>query len=220
MTAIFDSFLHFDLSIFEWVQSIQNNILDMFFKYYTMLGEAGILFIVIAIALLITRRYRKVGFAMIVALAIMVVGNNLILKNIFARPRPFNLDPDAYAWWFKVYVFPEIVEKPSSFSFPSGHSSSAFAVAFVAMFYSRKWGFINLFLAILMAFSRVYVEVHYPSDVIAGVLVGLIYALLAAIVVKLLYPVFDRTVRKIADRKKVPAADEGADPEAAEQEEA
>ena len=178
-----------------------------------MLGEAGILFIAIAIGLLITRKYRKVGFAMMVALVIMVVGNNLILKNIFARPRPFDLDPDTYAWWFKSYIYPDIVSRPDSFSFPSGHSSSAFAVAFVAMFYNRKWGFINLVLAILMAFSRVYVEVHYPSDVIAGVVVGLVYALLAAIVVRLCYPLFDRTVKKIADRKKVPAADDGVEGE-------
>ena len=202
MTQIFDSFLHFDLAIFEWVQSIQNGFLNMFFKIYTTLGEAGILFIGIAFALMITKKFRKVGFAMIAALAIMVVGNNLILKNIFARPRPFNLDPAEYAWWFKIYVFPEIVSRPSSFSFPSGHSSSAFAAAFVAMFYNRKWGSLLMVLAFLMGFSRIYVEVHYPTDVIAGIFVGLIYALLAAIVVKFLFPVFERICGKIEEKLK------------------
>ena len=209
MTQIFDSFLHFDLSIFEWVQSIQNSVLDMFFKIYTTLGEAGILFIGIAIALIITKKFRKVGFAMIVALAIMVVGNNLILKNIFARPRPFNLDPDQYAWWFDKYIYPDIVEKPTSFSFPSGHSSSAFAAAFVAMFYNRKWGGIIAVLAFFMGFSRIYVEVHYPTDVIAGIFVGLIYALLAAIVVKFAYPVFERIWDKIFGKKKAKEEAEG-----------
>lgn len=202
MTQIFDSFLHFDLNIFEWIQSIQNPILDMFFKIYTTLGEAGILFIGIAIALLITKKFRKVGFAIMVALVIMVVGNNLILKNIFARPRPFNLDPDQYAWWFDKYVYPEIVSKPDSFSFPSGHSSSAFAAAFVALFYNRKWGGFITILAFLMGFSRIYVEVHYPSDVIAGIVVGLLYALLAALVVKFAYPIFERIWNKLFGRKK------------------
>lgn len=200
MTAFFDNFLNFDLSIFQWIQSIQNSVLDMFFKYYTTLGEAGILFIVIAIALLITKKYRKVGFAMMAALAIMVVGNNLILKNIFARPRPFNLDPESYAWWFKSYVFPEIVSRPDSYSFPSGHTSSAFAAAFAAMFYNRKWGSLVMVLAFLMGFSRIYVEVHYPSDVIAGFFVGIVYALIAAVAVKLLFPVFEKIVAKIEEK--------------------
>ena len=206
MTAIFDSFLNFDLSIFEWVQTIQTPILNTFFKIYTTLGEAGALFIIIAIGLMITKKWRKVGFAMMVALVVMVIGNNLILKNIFARPRPFDLDPETYAWWFKVYVFPDIVSKPESFSFPSGHSSSAFAVAFVALFYNRKWGFATLILAVLMAFSRVYVEVHYPTDVIAGVFVGLLYALIAALIVRFTYQIFEKLWNKLfvkKDSKKI-----------------
>lgn len=206
MTAIFDSFLNFDLSVFQWVQGIQNEVLNMFFKIYTTLGEAGILFIAIALPLMLTKKYRKVGFAMMVSLVVMVIGNNLILKSIFARPRPFNLDPDAYAWWFKSYVFPEIVSRPSSYSFPSGHTSSAFAAAFAAMAYNRKWGSLVMVLAVLMGFSRIYVEVHYPSDVIAGFFVGIIYALIGMLLVKLFFPLYekilDALLAKLPSKKK------------------
>lgn len=206
MTALFDSFLNFDLSIFQWVQSIQNGFLDMFFKIYTTLGEAGILFIAIAVPLMLTKKYRKVGLTMIIALVVMVIGNNVILKSIFARPRPFNLDPDKYAWWFKSYVFPEIVSRPSSYSFPSGHTSSAFAAAFAAMAHNRKWGTLLMVLAFLMGFSRIYVEVHYPSDVIGGFFVGIIYALIGILLAKLLFPIYskilDSLIAKLPKKKK------------------
>ena len=127
MQALFDPFLHFDLSVFEWVQTVQGGFLDKLMVFITTLGENGIIFILIGLALICTKKYRKAGVAIIAALLVMEVGNNIILKQIFARPRPFNLDPAQYAWWHEIYKFPELVSRPTSFSFPSGHTSSAFA---------------------------------------------------------------------------------------------
>ena len=179
MTALFDPFLHFDLRIFEWIQTIQGTFFDKIMVVVTTLGEGGIVFILLALALICTKKYRKAGFAVLAALLVMEVGNNLILKEIFARPRPFNLaeaDPVKYAWWAQGYQFPALVSEPSSYSFPSGHSASSFAAAVMLTLQQKKWGWAALVLAALIAFSRVFLFVHYPTDVLAGALLGTLFA--------------------------------------------
>lgn len=206
MTALFDPFLHFDLRIFEWIQTIQGTFLDKIMVAVTTLGEGGIIFILLALALICTKKYRKAGFAVLAALIVMEIGNNLILKEIFARPRPFNLaetDPVKYAFWAESYRFPGLVSEPSSYSFPSGHTSSAFAAAVAVLWYDRKIGIPTTVFAFLMGFTRIYVEVHYPSDVIAGVIVGIVYALLGVLIMKYLYPYLEKLFERIAEKRKV-----------------
>lgn len=205
MQALFDSFLNFDLSVFEWIQSIQNGFLDVIMVAITTLGDSGIIFIALGLALLITKKHRKEGFAVLAALAVMLVCNDLFLKELFARPRPFNLfqiDPEKYAEWGDTYIFPELVHKPSSFSFPSGHTSSAFAAAIALLWHNRKWGIPLTVFAALMGFSRIYVEVHYCTDVLAGFVSGCVYALIAVVIVKFLYPVFEKCVENISKKLK------------------
>ena len=196
--AFFDKFLGFDLAVFEWVQGIQGKVMTAIMVTITTLGDEGIIFIALGILFLFFKKYRKVGFAILIALVVMLLCNNIILKDLLARPRPFNLfiiDPEAYSLWGgegAKYFFPELVHAPSSFSFPSGHTSSAFAAAFAILIYNRKIGIPMTFFAALMGFSRIYVEVHYCTDVIAGAFVALVYALIAAGIVKLIYPIFDK----------------------------
>lgn len=200
MANFFDTFLHFDLSVFSWIQSIQNPVLTTILKIITTLGDDGIIFILIGIILLCTKKYRKAGVAVLAALIVMEVGNNLVLKELFARPRPFNLaelDPVKYDWWAEVYKFPEIVSRPSSYSFPSGHTSSAFAAMVAVLWYDRKIGIPGTVFAFLMGFSRIYVEVHYCTDVIAGALVGIVYALLGVLIAKYLFPIIDKALSKL-----------------------
>lgn len=143
MDLIFDSFLAFDLSVFQWIQGIQNGFLDTVMVAVTSLGNAGAIFIVLGFILLFTKKYRKAGLSVLVALIIMLVCNDLFLKEFFARVRPFNLfesDPVKYADWGSVYIFPELVYKPSSYSFPSGHTASAFTAAVAVLWNSRKIG--------------------------------------------------------------------------------
>ena len=196
--AFFDKFLGFDLAVFEWVQGIQSKFMTALMVTITTLGDEGIIFIAMGIVFLFFKKYRKVGFAILIALVVMLLCNNIILKDLLARPRPFNLfiiDPEAYSLWGgenAKYFFPYLVHAPSSFSFPSGHTSSAFAAAFAILIYNRKIGIPMTFFAALMGFSRIYVEVHYCTDVIAAAFVALVYALIAAGIVKLIYPTFEK----------------------------
>ena len=204
MQTIFDSFLDFDLSVFQWIQSIHNDFLDALMVGITTLGNAGAIFIVLGLALLFTKKYRKAGFAVIVALLVMLLCNDLFLKEFFARPRPFNLfetNPEKYAVWGKEYIYPELVSRPTSFSFPSGHTASAFAAAVALLCHNRKFGIPTVVFAALMGFSRVYVQVHYCTDVIGGVISGIICALIAVVIVKFLFPLVDKGFNKLSEKR-------------------
>ncbi len=220
MAELFDVFLNFDLNVFAWIQSIQNSILNTIMVVITTLGDEGIFFIALGLILMCFKKHRKAGVAVLVALLVMEVGNNLILKELIARPRPFFIfNPDAIpldhknyaeilekvtasverlpelaARWVDTYRYPDLVHAPSSWSFPSGHTSSAFAAAFAVLWYNRKIGIPTVVFAALMGFSRIYVQVHYCTDVLAGALVGLVYALIGVLIVKFLFPVLDKYV--------------------------
>ncbi len=232
MDAIFNSFLGFDLGVFEWVQSIHNSFLTTVMVIITTLGDEGIIFIAMGLVLLLTKKYRKVGFTVLAALVVMVIVNNLVLKEILERVRPFyafNLEalladkqsfidagrlgkfdvmvekikamteqnPEMAARWTSTYSYPGFVEKLTSFSFPSGHTSSAFAAAIAVLWYNRKIGIPVTVFAAIMGFTRIYVEVHYCSDVIAAALVGVVYAFIGVLIAKLLFPVVDRLMDKV-----------------------
>ena len=198
MTAFFDSLLGFDLAVFEWVQSIQSHFLTAIMTTVTTLGDEGIIFIVLGLVLFCTKKYRKAGLSILVALVVMLVLNNLVLKELIARPRPFNLDPETYAWWHEVYKYPNFnIHQPSSYSFPSGHTSSAFAAAIALLCHNRKLGIPTTIFAAIMGFSRIYVEVHYCTDVIGGAIVGIIYALIGVLIAKYLFPIVDKVLTAI-----------------------
>lgn len=203
MTAFFDSLLGFDLAVFEWVQGIQNHLLTAIMTTITTLGDEGIIFIVLGLVLLFTKKYRKAGVSILVALVVMLLLNNIVLKELIARPRPFNLDPETYAWWHEVYKYPNFnIHQPSSYSFPSGHTSSAFAAAIALLCHDRKLGIPTTIFAAIMGFSRIYVEVHYCTDVIGGAIVGIIYALIGVLVAKLVYPYIEKAFNAVAAKLK------------------
>ena len=229
MDAIFDSFLSFDLGVFEWIQTIQNSILTTIMVVITTLGDEGIIFIAAGLVLFITKKYRKIGLAMLVSLVVMLVLNNLVLKELLSRVRPFyifdleglladkqafidkgRLDkfemmvesikaltakyPEMAAEWVAKYEYPNFVEKLTSFSFPSGHTSSAFAACAAILFLNKKIGIPAMIFAAIMGFSRIYVEVHYCTDVIGGAIVGIIYAVIGVLLAKALYPVVEKVL--------------------------
>ncbi len=205
MSQLFDSFLDFDLTVFQWIQAIHNDFLDALMVGITTLGNAGAIFIIIGLALLFTKKYRKAGLSVLVALLVMLICNDLFLKEFFARPRPFNLydtDPEKYALWGKEYIYPGLIEKPTSFSFPSGHTSSAFAAAIALLWHNRKWGVPVTLFAAVMGFSRIYVQVHYCTDVLFGVVSGAVCALIAVAIVKFLFPVVDNGLDKLSVKLK------------------
>lgn len=175
-----------DINILLYIQDvIRNDVLTPFFRVVTGLGNAGFIWIVISILLLFSEKTRKTGIISIVALLMSLCINNFILKNLVARTRPY----DAYG------ALVPLVAKPMDFSFPSGHSGSSFSSAGV---FVRKLpkpiGILLFVLAVLIALSRLYVGVHYPSDVIAGTIIGILISYMAEFAV-------ERIVAK-TDRKK------------------
>lgn len=157
-------------------ESVRNPILDNLMIFITSLGNGGMIWIVATIVLLIPKKTRKAGIMSAVALLGSLIINNNIVKNIVQRPRPFVTFTDLQI----------IIPTPSEFSFPSGHTSSSFAAA--AVFYRhlpKKFGIPSVVLAGLIGFSRLYVGVHYPTDVIAGVLMGILLSYLAEFLVNL-----------------------------------
>lgn len=175
------SILDFDFAVFRWVETcLWCPALDTLMTWITRLGDGGIVWIVLAALLLFSKKTRKYGIIAMLGLLFSLILNDNILKPLFARPRPFDLDA-----WKGLFVYPGLIEKPHGFSFPSGHTSSSFAAAVALVFSGKKRLYIPaLVLAALVAFSRIYVHVHYCTDVLAGVVSGIACALLAAALFK------------------------------------
>lgn len=157
------SITEIDFSILDYIQSNWSNaFLDFIMPKITFLGNAGLIWILAAVMMLIFKKYRKNGIMLVISLGCCFVIGNLLLKNIVARPRPC---------WINESVN-MLISIPTDSSFPSGHTMSAFAAAAVIMYTNRKWGIAAYILAVLIAFSRLYLYVHFPTDVMAGAVIG------------------------------------------------
>lgn len=152
----------FDEYIIRAVTSLRNPLLTQIMTFITNLGYWGIFWIILGIGLSIIRKTRTIGILLLISVLLSGLINDLILKNIFSRNRPF-ID---LSW------LTPLINKPIDYSFPSGHSFCSFACAYVVFSYNKKIGIFAYILAFLIAFSRIYLGVHYPTDVIAGMLFG------------------------------------------------
>ena len=177
----FSVFTNFDCAVFQLVEKLWNPVLDAIMIFITHLGDDGIFWIALGVILCIFKKTRKYGVLVLLGLGIASCINNLVLKQIFERPRPFNFEG-----WPSDFVFPNpLIEKPHSFSFPSGHTSSSLGAATPLLIKAnKKLGIPMFILALLVGFSRVYVHVHYPTDVIVGTLVGIVGGILAVVAFK------------------------------------
>ncbi len=161
----------FDLSWLEKINhGLQNPFFDWLLPLISMAGGGGMIWIVFSLVLLTSGRSgtKKVAILMLMSLFISFLAGEEGLKHYFQRPRPFETIPDVDL----------LVKPPGSYSFPSGHAANAFASGLVLARMIPVLAWPVLILAALMAFSRVYVGVHYPLDVIAGSLLGAACALL------------------------------------------
>lgn len=163
-----------ELQILHAIQGIHREWLTEILRFFTTIGESGLIWIGIAIVLTCIPKTRKCGLTMIIAMAITYLVGNLFLKNVIARPRPCAVDSSVMLK----------IPFPSEYSFPSGHSSNGFAGAVTIFCYYRKAGLLSLLMAALIAFSRLYFFVHYPTDILGGILLGTLDALLAVYLVK------------------------------------
>ena len=175
-----------DESILAFLRdNVCNKILDYIMLFFTYLGEEGIIWIIFALIMLVLPKYRKYGVKMAIALVVMLFVNNIFLKPLVARPRPFVNDESILEHM--------IITGPTSFSFPSGHTASSFAGALVLAHANKKAAFWAYPLAILIAFSRAYLQVHYPSDILAGAVLGTVYAIIGILIFALFEKLFGKT---------------------------
>ena len=156
-----------DFSILEALQNIHTPVLNVIMAVFTYLGEGGAMWIVILILFLCFRKTREMGFASSLSLILELVISELIIKNIFKRPE-----------------IDTIVHKPGSFSFPSGHTCTAFCAATAIFCYDKRLGIIAYIISGLIGFSRNYFYIHYPSDVLVGAVEGVLLGLLAVFAVR------------------------------------
>ena len=171
---------HFDLPILDWIAAhLQCGFLDKVMPVVTALGNGGIFWIVLALVLMIIPKYRKAGFSMALALIMGLVVCNLTLKPLVARMRPYDYQLEHFGKTITL-----LIATPHDFSFPSGHTIASFEGAVALLLYDRKLGIPAAVLAFLIAFSRLYLYVHYPTDVLASVILGVAFAFLGSRLVK------------------------------------
>ena len=156
--------MSWEFDILYAIQNIHTPILDKIMVALSTLGNAGIFWIVLSVILLIPKKYRKCGFQMMLSMALCYIVGNLILKNLIARDRPCWIHPSVQL----------LVKSPWDYSFPSGHSMNGFTASVAMLCNDRKIGIPAVILAAFIAFSRLYNFVHFPTDVIAGIVIGIV----------------------------------------------
>ena len=166
--------VNFDLPILDWIAAnLWCPVLDVLMPIITLLGDAGIFWIAVAVLFIFTKKYRKIGIGMMFALMMGLVICNIWLKPTIARIRPYDFQLQYFA-----KEIPLLAGGMHDFSFPSGHTIASFEAAVVILLGNKKLGIPAMILACLIAFSRLYLYVHYPTDVIVSVILGSILALI------------------------------------------
>lgn len=157
-----------EFGILYFLQSLHTPWLDVFMKGITSLGEHGIFWVVTGLVLLSFKDTRTIGLCVILSLTAGYFMGNMLLKNLIARERPCWIDHSVLM----------LIRTPRDYSFPSGHTLSAFEGAVSIWLYNRRWGVPCLILAALIAFSRMYLFVHFPTDILGGMILGILIAVL------------------------------------------
>ena len=164
----------FDLPILDWIQAnMRSGVMDILMPLITYFGEDGIGWIAWAVILMLLKKHRKTGLGMAFALALGFVICNLTLKPMVGRIRPHDFQLEHFGITIKL-----LVDGLHDCSFPSGHTIASFEAAVVIALNHKKLGIGALILASLIAFSRLYLYVHYPTDVICSIVLGTAFAFL------------------------------------------
>ena len=178
-----------DFSILNWIQEhLRCGFLDVVAPPISSIANGGILWLIIAFGCQFMKRTRKCGMTMFLAMTMGFIIGDIILKALVARERPCVIAP------------PEVmlVSIPHSTSFPSGHSTAAFASALSIFHHHRKVGIAAIILAVFIAFTRLYLYVHFPTDVLAGITLGIVSAVVVSLLTdKYLWERLDRKFPKL-----------------------
>ena len=155
--------LQLEFQILNLIANVHTDLLDTILPMISSFGDKGIGWIVLSVILTCIPRYRKAGITMGLALIFCLLIGNMTLKPLIARPRPYTYFPEMTL----------LIAPLADFSFPSGHTFASFASATALFLYHKKAGIAAYILAAIIAFTRLYLYVHFPSDVIAGMLLGI-----------------------------------------------
>lgn len=154
-----------DITILNFIQNhFHNEITDWIFPYITRMGDHGMIWVLAALCMIVSKKYRKNGILLLVILAVTHMIGEMTMKPLIARPRPFVTFPGHQL----------LIPAPEGYSFPSGHADSSFAAAFTLWKTNKNFGIPAFLLAFLIAFSRTFLFVHYPSDILCGAILGVL----------------------------------------------
>ncbi|MBD5460086.1 MAG: phosphatase PAP2 family protein [Lachnospiraceae bacterium] len=168
-----------ELEILHWIQNLHTDWLDPIMIFVTTLGEGGIIWCALALVLLFFPKTRRCGKLMVAVMMFSFLLGNLILKNIIARGRPFTVDTTVSL----------LIKEPGEYSFPSGHTLNGFSAATMLFLHYRGPGIAAFVLAGIIAFSRMYLFVHYPTDILGGLILGVVDALVIYLIAARRFPV-------------------------------
>lgn len=172
-----------DLSILNLIQDHMKSAFgDAAMQVFSALGDKGMIWIALALILIVIPKTRKAGITVATALVLEVICCNMILKPFVGRLRPCVVDPTVDL----------LITRPTDFSFPSGHTGASFAATAALFAQKNRLWIPSLIISLLIGFSRLYLYVHYPSDVIAGAFLGTMLGLLASSLVKYIFSIKER----------------------------
>ncbi len=160
----------FEFGIMTAIHNVlQSDSMDFIMSVISELGNGGMIWIAATLVLFTKKKYRVLSLKLALGLILGLILGNIILKNLIARPRP--------CWIFENINM--LIDVPKDFSFPSGHTLSSFTAAFILLSEDRRMGIPAIILATLIAFSRIYLFVHFPTDILGGIaLSGIIFVIL------------------------------------------
>ena len=188
-----ESITALDLSILDFIRNtLSSPVADIIMKCLTYSIEYGAMAILVFIVMMFVKKMRKTGFAVMGATLSVLLFGELILKHIVCRPRPFAVNS----------AIDIIIKAPSGFSFPSSHTATCFAMATAIYLFHKRLGIIAYIYASLVAFSRMYLYVHYPSDIFGGIALGIGCGIGSAALVKLICKKIDEHKELKAEQKE------------------
>lgn len=164
-----------DFAILYAIQNLRTPLLDKIMVLITSIpGGYGEMWVAIGVILLIFKKTRKCGLVLLISYLLVFGVGQYVLKDLIARPRPCHIDE----------TIELLIKKPSSFSCPSTHSAWAFAAATSIFLFNKKLGIFTYVFSALVAFSRMYLFVHFPSDVLLGIVMGILFAVVTKYIIE------------------------------------
>ncbi|MBP3677334.1 MAG: phosphatase PAP2 family protein [Agathobacter sp.] len=159
--------MDWEFSLLYALQELHNPVLDAIMLFITSLGDDGWFWIAIGVVCLVFKKHRKMGIQLLLSMLCTFILGNLIIKNLVARPRPCDIDATVTL----------LLSRPHGHSFPSGHSINSMVAAVALYLNNRKIGIPAMIIATLIGFSRLYLFVHFPTDVLGGFVIAAFVAI-------------------------------------------